>query len=202
MPFGPSVLFTKSPTAMAPTKALRRAFSPFSSVVPSSKICVGLKDDCNTVSGACGVQRAWRTYHGVVSAKNKSPGCAREGIVVDRASRLKKEGGMGWVGWIGSFANDPSQSGTAVNKSSPPTFHGLFAMTAAKRRELGFTAHDSWQDGLWQLLPLLVLWRFGGLIHKQRQGFDQISWIARGSFVLCLCCNIIALHSPGGNVEI
>lgn len=52
---------------------------------------------------------------------------------------------MGWVGWIGSFANDPSQSGTAVNKSSP-TFHGLFAMTAAKRRELGFTAQDSWQN--------------------------------------------------------
>jgi len=29
---------------MAPTKAERRAFSPFSSVVPSSKICVGLKE--------------------------------------------------------------------------------------------------------------------------------------------------------------
>jgi len=44
MPLGPRVLFTKSPTAMAPTKAARRAFSPFSSVVPSSKICVGRKD--------------------------------------------------------------------------------------------------------------------------------------------------------------
>jgi hypothetical protein len=74
MPFGPSVDFTvfckllilkelvleqlilgklipktqnnepKSPTAMAPINADRRAFSPFSSVVPSSKICVGLKD--------------------------------------------------------------------------------------------------------------------------------------------------------------
>lgn len=31
---------------MAPTKAVRRAFSPFSSVVPSSKIWVGLKEDC------------------------------------------------------------------------------------------------------------------------------------------------------------
>src|SRR3954451_5365880 len=76
IPFGPSVLFTKSPTAMAPTKALRRAFSPFSSVVPSSKICVGLKDDCNTktVSGACnsGVQRAGRTYHGDGLAKQES----------------------------------------------------------------------------------------------------------------------------------
>ena len=45
MPFGPSVLLTKSPTAIAPTKALRRAFSPFSSVVPSSKIWVGLNED-------------------------------------------------------------------------------------------------------------------------------------------------------------
>lgn len=44
MPLGPSVLFTRSPTAMAPTKAARRAFSPFSSVVPSSKIWVGKKD--------------------------------------------------------------------------------------------------------------------------------------------------------------
>lgn|SRR5687768_4975205 len=44
MPLGPKVLFTRSPTAMAPTKAARRAFSPFSSVVPSSKICVGWKD--------------------------------------------------------------------------------------------------------------------------------------------------------------
>lgn len=77
--------------------------------------------------------------------QNKSPGCAREGIVVDRASDSKRRGGMEWVGWIGSFANDPSQSGTAVNKSSP-TFHGLFAMTAAKRWELGFTARDSWQN--------------------------------------------------------
>jgi hypothetical protein len=34
----------KSPTAIAPTNAERRAFSPFSSVVPSSKICVGLKE--------------------------------------------------------------------------------------------------------------------------------------------------------------
>lgn len=45
MPFGPSVLFTRSPTAMAPTKAVRRAFSPFSCVVPSSKIWVGLNED-------------------------------------------------------------------------------------------------------------------------------------------------------------
>lgn len=44
IPFGPRVLFTKSPTAMAPTKAARRAFSPFSSVVPSAKIWVGKKD--------------------------------------------------------------------------------------------------------------------------------------------------------------
>lgn len=51
MPLGPSVLFTRSPTAMAPTKADRRAFSPFSSVVPSSKICVGLKDDYRTRLG-------------------------------------------------------------------------------------------------------------------------------------------------------
>lgn len=46
MPLGPKVLLTRSPTAMAPTKAVRRAFSPFSSVVPSSKIWVGLKEDC------------------------------------------------------------------------------------------------------------------------------------------------------------
>ncbi|CCF31888.1 I12_0309p, partial [Colletotrichum higginsianum] len=39
IPLGPRVLLTRSPTAMAPTKAERRAFSPFSSVVPSSKIC-------------------------------------------------------------------------------------------------------------------------------------------------------------------
>ena len=45
MPLGPSVLLTRSPTAMAPTKADRRAFSPFSSVTSSPKICVGLKDD-------------------------------------------------------------------------------------------------------------------------------------------------------------
>ena len=31
MPLGPSVLLTRSPTAMAPTNAERRAFSPFSS---------------------------------------------------------------------------------------------------------------------------------------------------------------------------
>jgi len=43
MPFGPRVLLTKSPTAIAPTKAERRAFSPFSSVTSSAKICVGLK---------------------------------------------------------------------------------------------------------------------------------------------------------------
>ncbi|KAH8628325.1 hypothetical protein IG631_18094 [Alternaria alternata] len=42
MPLGPSVLLTKSPTAMAPTKAERRAFSPFSSVTSSAKIWVGL----------------------------------------------------------------------------------------------------------------------------------------------------------------
>lgn len=46
MPLGPRVLLTRSPTAMAPTKAVRRAFSPFSSVVPSSKIWVGLKEAC------------------------------------------------------------------------------------------------------------------------------------------------------------
>jgi hypothetical protein len=45
MPFGPSVLFTRSPTAMAPTKADRRAFSPFSSTTSSAKICVGLPKD-------------------------------------------------------------------------------------------------------------------------------------------------------------
>lgn len=56
MPFGPSVLFTKSPTAMAPTNAARRAFSPFSSVVPSSKICVGLKDAYGARSGLVGAQ--------------------------------------------------------------------------------------------------------------------------------------------------
>lgn len=44
MPFGPRVLFTKSPTAIAPTKAERRAFSPFSSVTSSAKIWVGLKE--------------------------------------------------------------------------------------------------------------------------------------------------------------
>lgn len=43
MPFGPKVLLTKSPTAIAPTNAERRAFSPFSSVTSSPKICVGLK---------------------------------------------------------------------------------------------------------------------------------------------------------------
>lgn len=46
IPLGPRVLLTRSPTAMAPTKAVSRAFSPFSSVVPSSKIWVGLKEDC------------------------------------------------------------------------------------------------------------------------------------------------------------
>lgn len=51
MPLGPSVLLTRSPTAMAPTKAERRAFSPFSWVVPSSKICVGLKEAFGHVSG-------------------------------------------------------------------------------------------------------------------------------------------------------
>jgi len=49
MPFGPRVLLTRSPTAIAPTKAERRAFSPFSSVVPSSNICVGLKEDWRQV---------------------------------------------------------------------------------------------------------------------------------------------------------
>jgi len=41
MPLGPRVLFTRSPTAMAPTKADSRAFSPFSSVTSSAKIWVG-----------------------------------------------------------------------------------------------------------------------------------------------------------------
>mmetsp|Transcript_14107 Transcript_14107/g.33012 ORF Transcript_14107/g.33012 Transcript_14107/m.33012 type:complete len:219 (+) Transcript_14107:1231-1887(+) len=36
MPFGPSVVFTKSAIAMAPTKELKRAFSPLSTVVPES----------------------------------------------------------------------------------------------------------------------------------------------------------------------
>ena len=45
----------KSPTAIAPTKAERRAFSPFSSVVPSSKIWVGLKEDMMLDCGVCGV---------------------------------------------------------------------------------------------------------------------------------------------------
>lgn len=43
MPFGPRVLLTRSPTAIAPTKAESRAFSPFSSVTSSAKIWVGLK---------------------------------------------------------------------------------------------------------------------------------------------------------------
>lgn len=54
MPLGPRVLLTKSPTAMAPTNAERRAFSPFSSVVPSSKIWVGLKEDYTAVSQLVG----------------------------------------------------------------------------------------------------------------------------------------------------
>jgi len=57
MPFGPRVLFTKSPTAIAPTKALRRAFSPFSSVVPSSKIWVGLNEDCREKQPLAGLVR-------------------------------------------------------------------------------------------------------------------------------------------------
>lgn len=43
MPFGPKVLLTRSPTAIAPTKAESRAFSPFSSVTSSANIWVGLK---------------------------------------------------------------------------------------------------------------------------------------------------------------
>ena len=50
MPFGPSVLFTRSPTAIAPTKAERRAFSPFSSVTSSAKIWVGFWPDYTALS--------------------------------------------------------------------------------------------------------------------------------------------------------
>jgi hypothetical protein len=53
MPFGPSVLLTKSPTAMAPTKDDRRAFSPFSSVTSSAKICVGLLYDWECALAVC-----------------------------------------------------------------------------------------------------------------------------------------------------
>ncbi|KAG9954768.1 hypothetical protein KCU85_g351, partial [Aureobasidium melanogenum] len=45
IPLGPRVVLTRSPTAIAPTKADRRAFSPFSSVTSSAKICVGLLYD-------------------------------------------------------------------------------------------------------------------------------------------------------------
>jgi hypothetical protein len=45
MPFGPRVLLTKSPTAIAPTNADNLAFSPFSSVTSSLKIWVGLLKD-------------------------------------------------------------------------------------------------------------------------------------------------------------
>ncbi len=42
IPFGPKVLFTRSPTAIAPTNAERRAFSPFSSVTssPNDSLCL------------------------------------------------------------------------------------------------------------------------------------------------------------------
>lgn len=59
MPLGPRVLLTKSPTAMAPTKAARRAFSPFSSVVPSSNIWVGLKEACKTQDLVSNGHSAW-----------------------------------------------------------------------------------------------------------------------------------------------
>ncbi|CAY80364.1 EC1118_1I12_0309p [Saccharomyces cerevisiae EC1118] len=39
IPFGPNVLFTKSPTAMAPTNVDKRAFSALSSVTWSPNIC-------------------------------------------------------------------------------------------------------------------------------------------------------------------
>jgi hypothetical protein len=61
MPLGPSVLLTKSPTAMAPTKAERRAFSPFSSVTSSAKIWVGL--DCVRVSAFVAFAARRATYH-------------------------------------------------------------------------------------------------------------------------------------------
>jgi hypothetical protein len=63
MPLGPSVLLTKSPTAMAPTKAERRAFSPFSSVTSSAKICVGLLYDCGCVSCRRCFKIYQTTYH-------------------------------------------------------------------------------------------------------------------------------------------
>lgn len=41
MPFGPSVVFTRSEMAMAPTKEARRAISPFSSVAPWFRMPLG-----------------------------------------------------------------------------------------------------------------------------------------------------------------
>jgi hypothetical protein len=45
IPLGPNVLLTKSPTAIAPTNADSRAFSPFSSVTSSANIWVGLANE-------------------------------------------------------------------------------------------------------------------------------------------------------------
>lgn len=63
MPFGPNVLLTKSPTAMAPTKAESRAFSPFSSVTSSPKICVGLKAALMRSVQLKSNQASWETHH-------------------------------------------------------------------------------------------------------------------------------------------
>lgn len=46
MPFGPRVLLTKSPTAIAPTKDERRACSAFSSSAPDFMIWIGLRGFC------------------------------------------------------------------------------------------------------------------------------------------------------------
>src|SRR5277367_6641917 len=78
MPFGPRVLFTKSPTAIAPTKAERRAFSPFSSVTSSAKIWVGLKEAI-IVSEAPIISLAARTRRFLENAKPKVLGRASYG---------------------------------------------------------------------------------------------------------------------------
>ena len=94
MPLGPSVLLTRSPTAMAPTKAERRAFSPFSSVVPSSKIWVGLNEACDVSDGRTRDSRAYhpelglcvasRRYGNVAPEEEEFAGCDRR----RRAPRL------------------------------------------------------------------------------------------------------------------
>lgn len=44
MPFGPSVLLTRSPTAIAPTKEDSRAFSERSSLASTLNIWTGARD--------------------------------------------------------------------------------------------------------------------------------------------------------------